>query len=111
MSILDKLKKEDKPEMVAKPKKKKASFRKTKLVPHLTEKAVDLQENGQYTFKVDRIANKYDIKRTVEEEYGVDVIKVQIVNVPKKKRRLGRTEGWRKGYKKAIVRVKGTINL
>ena len=31
---------------------------------------------------------------------------VRIINVPRKQRRLGGQKGWRKGYKKAIVRIK-----
>lgn len=73
---------------------------------HITEKAGDLTEKNQYIFKVYSEANKINIKKAVEEIFKVNVISVNIINVPKKKRRLGKISGWRKGYKKAIVRIK-----
>ena len=75
-------------------------------VVHISEKATDLVEKNQYAFKVSNRANKPEIKRAIENTYGVDVLDVNIIKVPRKKRRLGRITGWRKGYKKAIVRVK-----
>lgn len=74
--------------------------------PHITEKATDLVERNQHVFKVYPEANKIEIKKAIENIYGVDVISVKIINIPRRKRRLGKTLGWRKGYKKAIVRVK-----
>jgi large subunit ribosomal protein L23 len=74
--------------------------------PHITEKATKLTEKNQYVFKVFPNANKTEIKKAIESLYGVDVINVKIINIPKKERRLGRITGWRKGYKKAIVRIK-----
>lgn len=73
--------------------------------PHVTEKATDLAQRNQYIFKVGSKSNKKDIKRSVEELYGVDVAAVRIVNVHPKERRLGKTVGERSGYKKAIVKV------
>ena len=60
----------------------------------------------QYIFKVWPRANKTEIKKAIEDVFGVEVKGVRIVNIPKKKRRLGRIEGFRKGYKKAIVKIK-----
>lgn len=74
--------------------------------PHVTEKATDLAEKNQYIFKVSSQANKIEVKKAVQGIFGVDVVSVKIINVPAKKRRLGRIEGFRKGYKKAIVRIK-----
>lgn len=74
--------------------------------PHITEKATDLAAKNQYTFKVYSGANKTEIKKAIEDLFGVDVLGVKIVKVPPKKRRLGRISGWRKGYKKAIVKIK-----
>jgi len=74
--------------------------------PQITEKATDLVEKNQYTFKVWPRANKIEVKKTIENLYGVDVISVRIINVPQKQRRLGKISGWRKGYKKAIVEIK-----
>jgi ribosomal protein L23 len=74
--------------------------------PHVTEKATSLTDKNQYIFKVSPRANKTEIKKTVRGIFGVDVVSVNIINVPEKERRLGRTKGFRKGYKKAIVRIK-----
>lgn len=74
--------------------------------PQITEKAVDLQDKNQYVFKVSRETAKTEIKKVVENIYNVVVEKVAIVNIPAKKKRLGRTSGWQKGYKKAIVSIK-----
>lgn len=74
--------------------------------PHVTEKATDLTKQNQYIFKAWPKANKVEIKKAIEDLYGVDVLSVKIINIPPKRRRLGRIRGWRKGYKKAIVRIK-----
>jgi large subunit ribosomal protein L23 len=74
--------------------------------PHVTEKATLSEEDHQYVFKVFPNANKTEVKKAIEEIYGVKVEKVRIINVPGKKRRRGRIEGWKKGYKKAIVKIK-----
>ena len=74
--------------------------------PHVTEKATDLVKKNQYVFKVYSRANKVEIKKAIEDLYGVDVLGVKVINLPPKRRRLGKIMGWRKGYKKAIVRIK-----
>ena len=71
--------------------------------PQITEKATLLQEKDQYIFQVFKTATKPEVKKAVQEVYGVNVEKVRIINVDRKKKRLGRTTGWKKGYKKAIV--------
>ncbi|MEA3452885.1 MAG: 50S ribosomal protein L23 [Patescibacteria group bacterium] len=74
--------------------------------PHITEKATELTSENQYMFRVSSRSNKIEIKKAVSDVYGVKVESVRIINVPPKKRRLGKTQGWRKGYKKAIVKIK-----
>lgn len=74
--------------------------------PHITEKATDLAEKNQYIFKVYPSANKTEIKKAIEGLYGVDVLGVRLIRVKPKRRRLGRIEGWRKGYKKAMVKIR-----
>jgi len=74
--------------------------------PHITEKATALAKENQYIFKIWPGANKVEVKKAIEDLYGVDVLSVKIINIPPKRRRLGRISGWRKGYKKAIVRIK-----
>ncbi|BER92817.1 50S ribosomal protein L23 [Thermatribacter velox] len=74
--------------------------------PIITEKAVKLQEENKYVFKVNPKATKSEIKKAVQEMFGVTVLKVNTVNVPGKKKRLGRFEGRTASWKKAIVYVK-----
>lgn len=98
-------------EVVAKPKKstkilKYSSFNVLK-EPCITEKATDLEKEDKYVFRVFPKSNKKEVKKAIESLYKVDVVNVRIINIPPKKRRAGRrTEGWRKGYKKAVVRIK-----
>lgn len=73
--------------------------------PHITEKATDLAARNQYVFVVAQRARKGDIARAVEKMYRVNVKLVRIVNVHSKKMRLGRIQGIKKGYKKAIVKL------
>lgn len=74
--------------------------------PHISEKASYLAEKDQYIFKVSPNFNKNEIKKSVEGIYGVTVLSVNIIRIPAKKRRVGRTEGFRKTYKKAVVKIK-----
>ena len=74
--------------------------------PHITEKATALAQQNQYVFKVYPRANKSEIKKAIKSLYGVAVVSIKIINVPKKRRRLGRISGFRKGYKKAIIKIK-----
>ena len=74
--------------------------------PHITEKATMLAQNNQYVFVVYNDVNKIEIRKAVEDLYSVKVLNIQIIKMPKKKKRVGRVSGWRKGYKKAVVRIK-----
>ncbi len=74
--------------------------------PHISEKATDLNEKNKYVFKIRPGANKIEVKKAIKDIYEVDAVDVKIINVHRKKRRLGKQIGWRKGYKKAIVKVK-----
>ncbi|GAB4537420.1 MAG: 50S ribosomal protein L23 [Thermodesulfovibrionia bacterium] len=75
--------------------------------PLLTEKANILKEaNNQVLFKVARDANKIEIKRAVEEIFKVKVEDVRTVNYKGKKKRMGRYEGRKPDWKKAIVTLK-----
>jgi large subunit ribosomal protein L23 len=86
--------------------KKNGSAWKVLKIPHITEKATDLSGANQYVFNVYPNSNKKEVKNEVENVYGVNVVSVNIINVPEKKRRLGKTKGVKAGYKKAIVRIK-----
>ena len=106
-------KKEDSPlqaEKKVEPKKSKIkdakfSYEAVKQ-PHISEKASYLAEKDQYVFDILPNYNKNEIKKSVEGIYGVDVLSVNVIKIPAKKRRMGRTEGFRKAYKKAVVKIK-----
>ncbi|MCK9404261.1 MAG: 50S ribosomal protein L23 [Chitinophagaceae bacterium] len=78
--------------------------------PILTEKANAQQEKlRRYAFKVDRRANKLEIKKAVEEFYGVSVVDVNTAVVPGKNKarytKAGFIQGMKGAYKKALVTV------
>ena len=74
--------------------------------PHVTEKSTDLTANNQYTFKLLGNPAKLEIKKSVEEVYGVHVEKVRKIIVPGKERRRGRRIGWKPGYTKTVVTLR-----
>ena len=76
------------------------------LSPHVTEKVTMMSKDNQYVFKVFPRSNKIEIRKAIEYLYNVKVIGVRIINVSAKKRRLGKSQGWKKGYKKAIIQIK-----
>ena len=71
--------------------------------PIVTEKNTALNEVGKYTFEVLLNANKIQIKRAVEEVFDVHVTGVNIIKVPGKMRRMGKTSGMTRTWKKAVV--------
>jgi large subunit ribosomal protein L23 len=75
--------------------------------PLVTEKVSALNEKGKYGFIVDAEANKVEIKKAVEKQYGVNVEKVNTMNVMGKFKtrytKAGVLSGRRPNYKKAIV--------
>jgi len=73
------------------------------LAPVVTEKSVALMADKKYTFKVEKNANKIQIAKAVEEIFGVKVAKVNTISMKGAKRRMGRFEGYRPDWKKAIV--------
>ena len=74
--------------------------------PIITEKSNDLLEKEiKYTFKVSLEANKVEIKQAIEEIFNVKVLDVNTVRVLPKRRRVGKYEGYRSAYKKAIVKL------
>lgn len=71
--------------------------------PVITEKSMDELQNGKYTFKVAKNANKIEIKKAVEALFGVEVAKVNTLNINGKAKRVGRFEGRTSDWKKAVV--------
>ena len=71
--------------------------------PVITEQSMDVAAEKKYTFKVATDANKTEVRLAVEEIFGVEVKKVNIMNYDGKVKRMGRTQGKTASYKKAIV--------
>ncbi|MEO5600517.1 MAG: 50S ribosomal protein L23 [Cyclobacteriaceae bacterium] len=75
--------------------------------PLVTEKVSAMNEKGKYGFIVDAEANKVEIKKAVEKQYGVNVEKVNTMNVMGKLKtrytKAGVLSGRRPNYKKAII--------
>jgi large subunit ribosomal protein L23 len=75
--------------------------------PIITEKGSTLKdENNQLVFEVNLGANKSEIKKAVEKLFKVTVMSVRTQNRLGKRKRLGRSVGRRKHWKKAIVTLK-----
>ena len=73
------------------------------IAPVITEKSMYDRQKNVYDFKVVKSATKDEIKRAVEEAFGVKVKSVNTLNTKAKRRRVGRYEGKTKTYKKAMV--------
>jgi len=71
--------------------------------PHISEKATVLSDENKYVFKVAPGTNKIEVKKAIKDHYGVRVKNVNIINVHRKRRILRGVEGFKPGYKKAIV--------
>lgn len=74
--------------------------------PIITEKTTALLEEGKYTFRVPLAATKVDIRNAVEEVFHVKVTAVNTMRYEGKLKRMGRTQGRRSDWKKAIVTLK-----
>jgi large subunit ribosomal protein L23 len=74
------------------------------IAPMLTEKSLTEKEtNNRYMFKVSINANKIEIKKAIEKVFSVKVVKINTIRMKGKPKRMGRYEGRRPDYKKAIV--------
>ena len=71
--------------------------------PIVTEKATRLMEENKYTFEVTPEATKPAIKAAIEDLFQVKVVQVNTLRPPRKKRRVGKFEGYKPQYKRAIV--------
>src|ERR1700754_314402 len=84
--------------------------------PIITEKSNKLVEKKRtYAFRVHRRANKLEIKKAVEEFYGVTVEEVNTLVVPGKNKtrytKAGFVKGQKPSYKKALVKVAEGENI
>ena len=73
------------------------------LRPVITEKSMDGISAKRYTFEVAADATKPEIAKAVEELFGVEVAKVNTINMKKKPKRVGYHFGYTAEWKKAIV--------
>ena len=73
------------------------------LEPVISEQSMDVAQNKKYTIKVATDANKTQVKTAVEEIFGVEVARVNIMNYDGKVKRMGRSVVRTAAYKKAIV--------
>lgn len=71
--------------------------------PITTEKAASGQKSNQYVFKILPSANKIMVADAIRKTYKVKVVAINIINIPKKEIVVGRTKGFKAGYKKAII--------
>ena len=75
--------------------------------PWVTEKSGYGTTGGKYTFMVQSRAAKPEICKAIKEIYKVDVVQVNVVNRPPKRKRMGAgLKGAQEGYRKAIVTLK-----
>lgn len=83
--------------------------------PIVTEKTSNHLMFNVYTFEVNKDATRTDVKKAIESIFsksGAKVSKVNIMKVKRKAKRMGRYEGFKKGYKKAIVTLlEGSIPI
>ena len=81
------------------------------LSPLVTEKSTNLSEMNKVVFKVNSLADKKSIKKSIEKIFKVNVIKINIIN---KQRRIKIARGKKakvQGYKKAIITLKKGQNI
>lgn len=74
--------------------------------PVISEKSYAQMAEGKYTFRVALTANKVQIRQAIEKIFNVKVEKVATIRVLGKTKRMGRTQGKRSDWKKAIVTLK-----
>jgi large subunit ribosomal protein L23 len=83
------------------------NFTEILISPILSEKSVITKDTqNRYTFRVNPKSNKTEIKKAIETLFKVKVTAVRTANLPGKLHRVGRNEGYRSDWKKAIVTVK-----
>ena len=80
--------------------------------PLITEKGtIQKEANNQLTFEVDRKANRVEIRHAVEKVFNVRVEKVRTMQIKGKVKRVGRTLGKRRDWKKAVVTLAKGENI
>ena len=79
----------------------------------LTEKASKISVDNFYTFNVEKDVNKIILKKAIEKEYKVKVLKISIINHPREIVFIRGRMGFKSAFKKAMVKLKkgDKINL
>ena len=73
--------------------------------PIITEQSMEATEEKKYVFQVAIDANKIEIKKAIEEIFGVQVEKVNTIRMDGKEKRMGVHVGRRANWKKAMVKL------
>ena len=74
--------------------------------PVITERSMAAVAEKKYVFEVAKTAGKIEIKKAVEEIFGVKVASVNTLNVPGKQKRMGAARpGMTRSWKKAYVQL------
>lgn len=81
--------------------------------PIITDKTTKYLEENKYCFTVSKNTKKTDIKKAIEYIFNVKVKTINTLNMPPKKRSIGKFTGNIARYKKAIIELHDnyTINL
>ena len=83
------------------------NYRDIIIRPIITEKTMRYMDaDNKVTCEVAKGTNKVQIAQAVESIFGVDVEKVNVINVKPKTKRVGRYVGKTKAVRKAIVKIK-----
>jgi len=85
---------------------KAARFAHTLVSPRVSEKAAMLAAKNVFVFNVPVTANKIDVRKAVEAQYGVNVVSVNTIRGDGKQSLRGRVAGRRNAWKKALVQLK-----
>ena len=73
------------------------------LKPLISEKSYSAMQFGKYTFEVRPSANKIEIRRAIEDAFGVNVVAVNTMTMTGKERRRRNSKGFDPDRKKAVV--------
>lgn len=79
--------------------------RQVLIEPVVSEKSYALMADGKYTFRVDDRSHKTQVRKAVEEIFGVKVVEVRTIKVRSKPKRRGLHNGRTRSWKKAIVKL------
>jgi large subunit ribosomal protein L23 len=90
----------------ATPSKEGESVQKNQYSYRITEKATKLADKNVYVLNIPKTENKTELKKVLESKYKVNVLKINIVNSPKKEKVTKGRYGMRGGGKKAYITLK-----